>query len=62
MTVQTLMSTMDSREITEWMAYDMTCSEEWQEKHKREAQLEASRQMSDEDKLKAFKAMLGGST
>ena len=51
---------MDSHEITEWMAYDMTCSEEWQEKHKREAQLEASRQMSDEDKLKAFKAMLGG--
>lgn len=60
MSVDTLLKTMDSKEISEWMAFDKTCDESWQKEHERQKELELSRQMSDEDRLKAFKALLGG--
>lgn len=60
MTVKQLLDTMDSKEIMEWMAYDMTNDEKWLENYNKERELELSRQMSDEEKLNAFKKMLGG--
>lgn len=60
MTVQTLLKSMDSAEIAEWMAYDTTCSTEWQEKYNAKLELERSKELSDQETLLAFKALLGG--
>lgn len=60
MSVQQILETMTSKEISEWMAYDLTCSPEWQEKFEEEESLRISREMSPEDKARAFKALLGG--
>ena len=51
---------MDSAEIAEWMAYDTTCSTEWQEKYNAKLELERSKELSDQETLLAFKALLGG--
>ena len=59
MSVTRLMSELDSREIAEWMAYDKTNDEEWIKQYNKELELEMSRQMSDEQKLLAFKKLLG---
>ena len=60
MSVKRLMDELDSREIANWMAYDMTNDDKWLEKYNKERELELSRQMSDEEKLIAFKKLLGG--
>ncbi len=60
MSVNQVLTTMDSTEITEWMAYDLTCSEEWLKAYEKEKELEASREMSDEQRLDTLKQMLGG--
>lgn len=60
MSVRTLLNEMDSLEIAEWMAYDLTCSDEWKEQYDKERQREKSKEMSDEETLAAFKALLGG--
>lgn len=60
MTVNELLTKMDSAEISEWMAYDQTQSEDWVKKYTREKELEYSRQQSDEERVKAFKRMFGG--
>lgn len=60
MTVKQLMENMDSSEVSFWMAYDMTNDDKWLEKYNKERELELSRQMSDEEKLIAFKKLLGG--
>lgn len=59
MSVQELLNTLNSAEIAEWMAYDVTCSEEWVENYNKELELEMSRNMSDDEKLQAFKTLLG---
>lgn len=59
LTVRELLERMDSTEISEWIAYDNTNNEKWVEKYKYEESLAASRAMSKEEKLKAFKRLLG---
>lgn len=61
MSVDAVLTTMDSKEIAEWMAYDTTCSEEWQDSYVKEQEREKSKEMTRDEKLAAFKAMLGGS-
>lgn len=51
---------LDSAEITEWMAYDLTNDETWLEKYKQEQELERQRAMSDQEKARLFKQLLGG--
>ena len=60
--MHTLLTSMDSAEIAEWMAYDTTCSPEWQEKYNTQLELECSKELSDQETLQAFKAMLGGTS
>lgn len=60
MSVSKLMIEMDAQEIGEWMAYDLCMSEEYSKKLLREKELEASRNMSKEERLSAFKALLSG--
>ena len=54
------MSNLDSGEISEWMAYDMTQSDEWLESYNKDLELQKSKEMDDNQKLEAFKRMLGG--
>lgn len=60
MSVKRLLSELDSNEISTWMAYDMTNDDKWLANYNKERELELSRQMSDEEKLNAFKKLLGG--
>ena len=60
MTVRQLMSNLDSGEISEWMANDMTQSDEWLESYNKDLELQKSKEMDDNQKLEAFKRMLGG--
>lgn len=60
MTVKELLQRMDSKELSEWMAYDMTNEKEWSDKYNSDKELEKSRAMSKEEKLAAFKKLLGG--
>lgn len=60
MSVQNILSTMSSSEISEWMAYDLTCSDEWSKNYERNLEREKSKQLSKEQTLAAFKAMLSG--
>ncbi len=60
MTVKKLLEDMDSREISEWMAYDITCNPKWQEKYESEKALEISKAMTQEQKVAAFKKLFKG--
>lgn len=60
MTVRELLEKLDSRELAEWMAYDMTQNTEWQKSYQVEKELEESKKMTDMQQLQAFKALLGG--
>lgn len=60
LSVKELLEKLDSHELSEWMAYDMTNNSEWQAKYAREKELEQSRSMAPEDKLKAFKRLFKG--
>jgi len=55
-----MLSQMDSAEIAEYIAYDLTQSDDWQKQQQREKELEASRQMTPEQFKAAFMAGLGG--
>lgn len=60
MTVKRLLEEVDSKEISEWMAYDMTNNPEWAANYKRQQELEMSKQMTHEQKLAAFKRLFRG--
>lgn len=60
MSVYTLLHTMDSKEISEWMAYEISQSPERLEQRQKERELERARNMSDDEQLAAFRAMLKG--
>ena len=60
MSVKRLLSEMDSLEISEWLAYDMTQDEKWIKDYNAQLELEESRKMTQEQKVAAFKKMLGG--
>lgn len=62
MSVKKLLKELDSHEIAEWMAYDLTNNKDWLGKYQKEIELEASRQMSQEDKVAAFKRLFKGNT
>ncbi len=57
MTVHQLQTTLDSGEISEWMAYELTQSDVWIEKYNKEKELELSKQMSQEERTEAFKRL-----
>lgn len=60
MTVKQLLNELDSGEIAEWMAYDKTCDPKWLEKYNKAQELERSKQMTAEEKLKIFKQIFKG--
>lgn len=60
MTVKQLLEELDSGEIAEWMAYDLTCDTEWLKKYNKNQELERSKQLSPEEKLKIFKQIFKG--
>lgn len=59
MSIGELLEKHTSSELSEWMAYDLVSSKEWQEKRAKQKKLEASAKMSDEEKSNMFKQMLG---
>ena len=61
MTVSRLLDELDSSEIAEWMAYDMTCDKDWIAKYNREKELERTKSLSQEERLKIFKQIFRGS-
>jgi len=52
--------TLSSKTISEWMAYDLTNDEEWRKEYSEEIELRQQQQMSNEEKAKLFKQLLGG--
>lgn len=59
--VNQLLQQMDSADIAEYMAYDLTQNEEWCKRTEQKAVLEASRKLTPEQKADAFKAAMGKS-
>lgn len=51
---------MPSHELSEWMAFDLTNNDEWLKKYEEDREKEISRNMSNADKAKLFKQLLGG--
>lgn len=62
MTVSELYSKVSSHEMTEWMAYNLTKDEKWVKQYERDMDREASKELSDEERLLAFKRLLGGNS
>jgi len=57
--INDLLNRLDAADIAEYIAYDLTQSEEWQAKWERQQQLEASRNMTPEQFKAAFMEGLG---
>lgn len=55
MSVKRLLTEMDSNEIAEWMAFDLSRTEEFQERWEKEK----SKNLSDQEYAARFKALLG---
>lgn len=51
---------LDSSEITEWMAFDMTLDDEWQKKYKDDLEFERTANISAQEKAELFKKLFGG--
>lgn len=51
---------MDSYEISEWMAYDLTNTKEWIDKHNKRLELEKSKSLTMDEKLKLLQRAMGG--
>lgn len=60
MSVKELTLKLDSHEISEWMAFDLTREENWIKSYKKQLELEQSKEMTNEEKLKAFKRLFKG--
>lgn len=60
MSVKELLDKLDSDEISEWMAYDLTNNPEWRAKWDKDLELEHSKNMTSEEKLNAFKRLFKG--
>lgn len=58
--IKEVMERYSPSQLMEWMAWDLTQSEVFQEKFKKDSQLEATRQMDGTDLAKMFRSM-GGS-
>lgn len=59
-TVQQLQNELTGNEITEWMAFDLTCKDDWVKKYQKDIELEKSKEMSAKERVSAFKALFGG--
>lgn len=59
MPVNQLLNEMDSADIAEYMAYDITSDEDWLKRYKQKQELDRSRDMSPEEKAEAFMAAMG---
>lgn len=53
---------MSSAELSGWMAFDLTNDEEWSKKYEAEEQAARQKNMSNQEKAKLFKKLLGGTT
>ncbi len=61
MTVNEMLGKLDSAEISEWMAYDMTCDSKWIKQQEEEREKQNFRKLSQEEQLKMFKQFFKGS-
>ena len=61
MTVNRLLKEMDSAEISEWMAFELSRQPEFLEKWKKEEELKRFRAMSKEHQIAMFKKVFRGS-
>jgi hypothetical protein len=59
MPVKELEQTLTLDEVAEWLAYDLSNSDEWLAAYMRQKELEASRKLSREQQIIAFKRLLG---
>ena len=50
---------LDQAEIVEQMAYDLTQNDEWVKKYNQRQELEASRELTPEQRAKAMKEAMG---
>jgi len=55
-----LLERLDSQEIATYIAYDLTQDEDFAARIQKEAEIEASRELSSEDYAAQFKKLLGG--
>lgn len=60
MTLPEVQAKVSSYEMSEWMAYKLTKDNEWVDKFNKQEELAKSKQMSEIEKVKAFKRLLGG--
>ncbi|MCW8886982.1 MAG: hypothetical protein OQK12_17285 [Motiliproteus sp.] len=60
MPVPQVLATHSSADIAEWMAIDLLEDRKFIERIERERELEASRKLSDAEKVEAFKQLFGG--
>ena len=51
---------LNSSEISEWMAYDLTNSEKWVKDYNKQQELERQRAMSNQDRALLFKQLFSG--
>jgi len=51
---------LNGKEISEWMAYDLTNDEDWIKKYNTERELERQRSLSNQERARLFKQLLGG--
>ncbi|MCP4597797.1 hypothetical protein [Neptuniibacter sp.] len=54
-----MLKRLDTAEIAEYMAYDMTCSTEWVEQVRKQEELEVSRAMTTQERSQAFRIAMG---
>lgn len=51
---------LGSDEISEWMAYDLTCDKTWQTEYKKQKEIERQRALSNNAKARMFKQLFRG--
>lgn len=57
-----VISSWSVRKIAEYMAYDLTLSDEWRKKAKAESEKDRQAEMTEEERAEMFKRVLGGSS
>jgi hypothetical protein len=58
MTVAELLDRVDSRELTEWMAYELTSNEDWQKKYGTTKEVDMLESMTEEQRTEYLKEQL----
>ncbi len=52
---------LDAKEISEWMAYELTLNQEWMDRFNEKQELERQKTISVQERADMFKKLLGGS-